>query len=146
MGLTLIRAWESLHFFGKIKLVAALLWSSLKHPSEEEVRKWIEKVMENSDFLTASIEELSRSFPSVRRILIDERDLFMATKLQQAANCGARRIVAVVGAGHCPGVSNIILKNSGESGREKLEPILKTKKWHDEEISHLITHISEIEA
>lgn len=151
--LTLIRAWESLSFFGKLRLIVALLWSSFRRPSEEEVKKWIEKVMENSDFLTASIEKLSRSFPSVRRVLIDERDMYMAAKLQQAAECASkfniRRIVAVVGAGHCPGIGKIMVENSGASTKQKLESILRTEKWaatQDEVILPLITHFSEIEA
>ena len=33
--ITLTRAWESLHVFGKLKLMIALLWSSIKQPSEK---------------------------------------------------------------------------------------------------------------
>jgi hypothetical protein len=33
--ITLVRAWESLRVFGKLKLMIALLWSSIKQPSEK---------------------------------------------------------------------------------------------------------------
>lgn len=47
------------------------------------------------------LEEFSRAFPAVKGPLIDERDQYMASHLQDA---GGETIVAVVGAAHGPGI------------------------------------------
>jgi len=83
--LTLIRAWEANSFFGKIKLVLALAWSSFRQPSVEELREWIESIMNDptNDILSKSIEDLSRHFPAIKRTIIEERDTYMGCKIIQ---------------------------------------------------------------
>lgn len=113
--LTLIRCWESLKWWGKIKLVLGLLWSTLFQPSEKEITEWMESILHGGDdVLTKSIDELRGSFPSVARVIIEERDAYMFCKLVQMVeifrgHCtgeggNIQKLVAVVGAGHCPGI------------------------------------------
>ena len=45
VSITLVRAWESLRLFGKLKLMIALVWSSIRQPSEKEIREWIESIL-----------------------------------------------------------------------------------------------------
>lgn len=144
VGITLLRTWESLKFFGKIKLVCGLLWSSLQQPDEKELREWIESVMNDptNDILSKSIEELNRHFPTVKETIIAERDTFMSCKLLQTARfLGQRapqdgsitrtRIVAIVGAGHCPGIRKHLGQDSNLTGpnvEEALKAVIETKK------------------
>jgi pheromone shutdown-related protein TraB len=60
----------------------------------------IEK-MKEKDVLEALLAELGDLLPELRRVLIDERDLYLTEKIRTAPG---RRIVAVVGAGHVPGI------------------------------------------
>ena len=85
--LTLVRAWESLSFFSKIKLILCLAWSSIKQPSAKELQEWIESIMNdpNNDVLSKSIEELSQHFPTISETIIKERDRYMAAKLVQTS-------------------------------------------------------------
>jgi hypothetical protein len=53
--------------------------------------------------MTAAIRELGRDFPSLVRPLLEERDEFMVHVLRRLAGRGAA-VVAVVGAGHLPGI------------------------------------------
>jgi len=64
--------------------------------SEEDVEK-----MKQEDMLQSVLSEVERSFPAVRKILIDERDRYLAEKIRTAPG---ERIVAVVGAGHVAGI------------------------------------------
>ena len=140
--ITLLRAWESLSLLGKVRLILGLLWSCLRQPSEEELRKFMEEVMNDpaGDLLSKSIEELGRHFPTIRKVIIDERDRYMVAKIVQTAHLVAERgyhqqrisegggirngttarrrrrtrIVAVVGAGHVPGMCRLL--SSGEEG------------------------------
>ena len=148
--LTLVRAWESLKVFGKMKLVLYLLWSSLKQPSEEELRKWMEDIMKDGDLLTASIKELSETFPSIGKVIIKERDAYMFAKLKQTASLGPRRILAVVGAGHCEGIYRLAKDdNINETSAQKvLKEIIETKHWKiedNEEMRALTTDVIELQ-
>ena len=145
--LTLLRAWESLSFLGKIKLVIGLLISSFRKPSSDELKKWMESIMNdpNNDLLTKSIEELSHHFPTIKRTIIEERDTFMTAKLLQLSNmvgayysgmnCDRNyTIVAIVGAGHCPGILKRLEEVKSDLNKldcleELLEQVIETKKY-----------------
>ena len=60
----------------------------------------IEKLKTASE-LDEMMEELSSFLPSVKEVLINERDRFLATEI---FNTAEEKIVAVVGAGHMPGI------------------------------------------
>jgi pheromone shutdown protein TraB len=116
--ITLTRCWESLSLWGKIKLVLGLIYSQIKQPSEKEMVEWIESVLSSSDndVLTKSIQQLKDSFPTIARVVIEERDLFMFCKLVQMIRYYSstddesrmQTIVAVVGAGHCAGICRLV--------------------------------------
>jgi len=95
---TLRRAWGSLSLWRKFQLISAMLASLFDSPemSEEELRE-----LRQQDVVTKLMDELGVEFPSLKEVLIDERDLYLAEKIRTA---GGRRVVAVVGAGHVPGV------------------------------------------
>jgi pheromone shutdown-related protein TraB len=57
--------------------------------------------MKNEDILEHLLLEIEERVPGLRRILIDERDQYLAHKIKTAPGS---RIVAVVGAGHVPGI------------------------------------------
>ncbi|MFW6142979.1 MAG: TraB/GumN family protein, partial [Desulfovermiculus sp.] len=50
-------------------------------------------------------DQMARSYPQVKQRLIDERDLYLAHSVQ---NAPGRVVVAVVGAGHVPGMVNAL--------------------------------------
>jgi len=170
VAITLRRAWESLRLFGKIKLMLALLWSSIRQPSENEIREWMESILNDrsgkNDLITKAMEELGKSFPSLKRVIIEERDEFMVAKLRQTAEAlmhsdqnGEKVIVAVVGAGHVNGMIKRLgekdhscsLDNASSSmtpldrrPEKILQGIIETKKRkisNDDEVSSLVTDI-----
>ena len=156
--LTILRAWESLRLFGKAKLCLGLLWSSLRPPSEKELKEWMDKIMNDptNDLLSDSIAELTKHFPQIGRTIIDERDDYMFCKLKQTANLlgnapsdgRRRRIVAVVGAGHCPGISQRLRDTSDTASPEdKLQALIETKKWKmkDPHIQSLVTDLTHLQ-
>jgi pheromone shutdown protein TraB len=162
VSITLLRAWESLRFIGKLKLMIALIWSSIRQPSEKEIREWIESILNDrsgkNDLLTKAMEELGQTFPSLKRVIIEERDEFMVAKLQQTAEAlmqsndhgGEKVIVAVVGAGHCPGMlekleHKYVLESASDGRRPErvLPDLVKTKKLiaTDDDLTSLVTDI-----
>lgn len=95
---TLARTWRNLGVWSRIKLIFNLLMSMLeaREISEEDVEKLKER-----DMLESVLAELGRSLPEVKKVLIDERDRYLAFKIRSAPG---KKIVGVVGAGHVPGI------------------------------------------
>ena len=97
--ITLQRTWRGMPFWGRMKVFSQLLASLFIR--EEISKEEIEKLKE-SDALSEAMQMLADQSPDMKRILIDERDQFMAEKIRQAPG---KRIVAVVGAGHVKGLT-----------------------------------------
>jgi pheromone shutdown-related protein TraB len=95
---TLSRAWRLMGLWTKLKLLFQLTTSigDMGDITEEEIEEMKEK-----DVLEALLSEMGQSLPEIRRILIDERDQYLAYRIR---NAPGNRIVAVVGAGHVPGI------------------------------------------
>jgi pheromone shutdown-related protein TraB len=95
---TLRRAWAKSSFWGKNKMLAALLTAlfSKEKVTPEELEKLKEK-----NLMQSMLEELAGYLPKVKEVLIDERDRYLATKIY---NTQGKKIVAVVGAGHVEGI------------------------------------------
>lgn len=96
--ITLQRAWRISSFWNKMKLLSALLASAFTREkiSDEDIENMKEKTA-----LDGMMEELAEYLPSVKAVLIDERDTFLASKTFSAEGSN---IIAVVGAGHVPGM------------------------------------------
>ena len=63
--------------------------------------------------------EMGKAFPEIKKRLIDERDVYLAQKLRDAPG---ERIVAVVGAGHVPGMLKSIHTSVPLDELESLPP------------------------
>ncbi|GAB4370806.1 MAG: TraB/GumN family protein [Spirochaetales bacterium] len=96
--ITLRRAWARSSFWGKNKLLAALLSSVLS--SEKLSPEQIEELKKKNE-LDSMMEELAGYLPSVKEVLIDERDQYLARNIYSQPE---KKILAVVGAGHVPGI------------------------------------------
>lgn len=96
--ITLARAWHAVTLWEKIKLMAQFVASSFgaDEISEEEVEE-----LKNKDMLETLLTEIGESQPQLKKILIDERDQYLTDKIRTAPG---DKIVAVVGAGHVPGI------------------------------------------
>jgi pheromone shutdown-related protein TraB len=99
---TLLRAWRSMSLFQRAKLMTFVLSGLLVDPdlSEEDLRE-----MRKKDVLSELMEGLSQALPTLKRVLIDERDRFLAERIRAT---DGRKIVAVVGAGHVEGIRKIL--------------------------------------
>jgi len=96
--ITLSRTWRMMRFLDKIKLIIQLIFSlgQVEDISAEDVER-----MKQEDVLETILADVGKSLPIVKAILIDERDQYLAHKIK---NAPGEKIVAVVGAGHVPGI------------------------------------------
>jgi pheromone shutdown-related protein TraB len=85
--------------------------------------------MKQEDVLETILADVGKSLPIVKAILIDERDRYLAHKIRHAPG---EKIVAVVGAGHVPGIKKYWNSETDIAALEKLPPKSKLSavlKW-----------------
>ena len=123
--ITLKRVWRSTPFSKKALLIAALIGSLFDRTkiSEKELKE-----IRQLDVLSELLNELSKTFPSFKKVLIDERDEYLAMKIRQSTG---DRIVAVVGAGHIQGILQIMENDITKTDLSSLEWIPPQNKiWN----------------
>lgn len=96
------RFWKSMGFGEKIKMIFSGIIGLIsgRKIMEREIDRFKDRVDE-------IIEEVGKKFPSMKRILIDERDEYMARKLEELSK-DYRSIMAFVGDGHVPGIERYL--------------------------------------
>ncbi|MCK5177790.1 MAG: TraB family protein, partial [Candidatus Aenigmarchaeota archaeon] len=102
--ITLKRAWSKAKFTEKAKLFYGLMEGLII--SEEVDEKTIEE-MKAKDMMSHMVEELGKQMPDAKKVLIDERDIYIANKILDSKG---KKIVAVVGAGHIKGIKKHLKK------------------------------------
>lgn len=101
---TLRRAWAKNSLWGKCKLLSAMISSAFT--SEKISSEEIEELKNNSE-MDSMMKELSDYMPTVKEVLIDERDKYLASHIWESEGSN---IIAVLGAGHLPGVQAYLEK------------------------------------
>ncbi|WNM58646.1 TraB/GumN family protein [Candidatus Nitrospira allomarina] len=106
---TMRRAWRNTPFWRKSLLMSSLMLSifDTTEVSEEEIRN-----LKKQDVLSEMMKDLGKEVPTLKTVLIDERDHYLAKKI---ADASGTRIVAVVGAGHVEGICRTL------HGREQVD-------------------------
>lgn len=138
--LTLKRAWGKSNLWNRSKLIASLASSAFTNEKLSEAE--IEKLKERSE-LEEMMGELADFLPSVKEVLIDERDRYLAAKIFLEAKRpdaapeggeaeGRPAALAVVGAGHLSGIEDWLLRlESGKASPElsELETLPPPSAW-----------------
>ena len=71
----------------------------------DEIKEADIEKMKQQDVLESLLSDIGTSLPVLKDILIDERDRYLAHKIRTAPG---KKIVAVVGAGHIPGIKKYL--------------------------------------
>lgn len=118
--ITLKRIWGYLRFWDKVKLFMQV---SLGLFGSEEIDSSMIEELKKQDQLEAVMAEFAGKFPEIKKRLIDERDTYLAQEIRSAPG---NTVVAVVGAGHVPG---IIRQVREEHDLEALRELPPKPKW-----------------
>jgi pheromone shutdown-related protein TraB len=95
---TLKRTWANLRFRDKFGLLGAIVGSLFSRQKISAAE--IEKLKEQAH-LSELLAEFAEQMPQVKGPLIDERDQYMMSRIEEAPGS---RLIAVVGAAHVPGM------------------------------------------
>jgi len=114
---TLSRVWRLMGLWEKMKIMFQLILSTFSDGdeiSEEDIEK-----MKEQDTLESILSEVGKSHPIVKKSLITERDIYLSQKIK---NAPGDKIVAVVGAGHMPGILEYIKEDIDLSPLSEVPP------------------------
>ena len=118
--ITLKRTWANLSFWQKLKLMNAIFASLI---FTEEIEKEDIEQLKEKDQLSDMMDEFAKAMPEVKEPLIDERDQYLMSKIEEAPG---DTIVAIVGAGHVAGMQRFFGK---PVDREKITQIPPPSSW-----------------
>ncbi len=79
-----------------------------------------------------TIEELGKAFPSAKKVIIDDRNIYMAEAIKKI-NQDHENIVAVIGDGHVEGIKNLLTQQTVETIR--LSQLREKEPEHVDEVT-----------
>lgn len=109
---TLRRAWAKISILDTFKILFSSICSS---SSESDITEAEIESLKHEDQLSSALKEFSDQLPKLKNALVDERDIYMASMLQDL-HMGDEKctILAVVGAGHVPGMTKLLRESDGD--------------------------------
>ncbi|MCG8572483.1 MAG: TraB/GumN family protein [Spirochaetes bacterium] len=111
IGTTMKRAWRMTNFVDKMKILATAFFGDEGELEDVDIEE-----LKSHDAINSMMESFAEELPVVKQVLIDERDQYLAYEI--FTNLGDTT-VAVVGAGHVPGMLKLF--------ENKIEPEIKEK-------------------
>lgn len=120
IGTTLKRAWRLTPIKHKFKFLGSLLFSD-----NEEFENLDIEQLKKSDAIETLVKSFSEELPETKKVLIDERDLYLAYGIQKNL---ADKTVAVVGAGHVPGILKYLGDEISDAEKESIDFIPERSK------------------
>lgn len=114
--ITFSRIWHQVGIWGKAQLLTQVIASIFSDEtiSEEELEK-----MKSQDMINSVLNEFTETFPRLKVPLIDERDQYLSQKIKEAPG---KKIVAVLGAAHVPGIKEEMKKEHDLKRLAELPP------------------------
>lgn len=112
---TFSRIWNKLQGKEKFKLITGIINSIFEDEdiSEEDIAK-----LKENDVLEAALLEIGQEFPTVKEVLVDERDQYLSQKIK---NAPGKKIMAIIGAAHGKGIEKNINKDIDINTLETVE-------------------------
>lgn len=108
---TLRRAWAKISILDTFKIILSSIFNS---SSDTEISEVEIEALKKEDELSSALKEFSDQLPKLKYALVDERDIYMASVLNESNN-NEETILAVVGAGHVPGMTKLLRDANGNS-------------------------------
>lgn len=130
IGTTLNHAYRGVRFRDRMGILGGLIASMFSGEAieEEEIEK-----LKQGDILEGAFGEFARKSKPLYEALIGERDRFMAARLREesAHNPAAKRVLAVIGAGHLAGIERELdtQQTLPRAVIERLDAKLPSSKW-----------------
>ncbi len=115
---TFSRIWNQLSGSEKVKVLTGIITAIFEDEdiSEEDIAR-----LKEADALEAALLEIGKEFPTVKRVLVDERDQYLCDKIR---NAPGKKTVAIIGAAHAGGIERNL---NNEIDTKQLDVVEKKK-------------------
>jgi pheromone shutdown-related protein TraB len=125
---TFRRTWGNLGLWERLKLLGAIVTG---FADGDDITDETLEELKNKQNLGNMLDEFAKAFPQVKGPLIDERDAYLASKIAEAPG---PTVVAVVGAAHTPGITEIFRadRTIDREALDRVPPpgkIVRALKW-----------------
>lgn len=97
------RVWKEMTWREKFRLFWSGISARFSTKMGDQVQEEVRRYQENPE---RYLDELGSEFPTVKRVLLDERNEWMAKQLREIAS--QQRVVAIVGDGHVDGLVRLL--------------------------------------
>ncbi len=121
INITLKRTWANLGLWKRSMLLSSLLVGWEGDDKGEPVSEETVENLKEPKALSEMLSELGKAVPEVKGPLVDERDRYLASKMTDAG-AGKRKVVAVVGAAHVPGMTGSVGTPIDRAALEQIPP------------------------
>ena len=99
---TFSRIYQKHNLWQKAKLIVSLISAIF---DDEEINDKDIEALKQEDILDMALKDVEKAFPIVSEVLIDERNKILAQNIKKAPG---KKILAIVGAAHIPGILKYI--------------------------------------
>lgn len=123
IDITMKRAFSLTPLKEKLKIIFYLIGGTFSGDQEKLTPEKIEE-LKQTDMVTALIQELGKKAPVIKKVLVDERDLFIASQILQNP---AKKMVCILGAGHLQGIQQLLQSQQSIDTKPLLQ--LPPKGW-----------------
>ncbi len=118
---TLKRTWANLGLWKRSMLLSSLMVGWDDDKKGDAVTEQTVEDLKEPKALSEMLSELGKAVPEVKGPLVDERDQYLVSKMTDAG-AGKRKVVAVVGAAHVPGMTQNVGKPIDRARLEQIPP------------------------
>lgn len=120
--ITFNRIWRGCSLWEKMKLLTTIIMSII---DDEEISEDELEALKSEDMLSAALSEMGQSYKGIKKHLVDERDQYLAYNIK---NAPGKKIVAVLGAAHVPGIKEELFKEQDIDELKRIPPKSKAGK------------------
>jgi pheromone shutdown-related protein TraB len=121
--ITFTRIWRLLKFKEKFNLLVELIASLF---TKEEITAQQLEELKQSDMIQQALLQIQGKYGTIKTILIDERDRYMATKIKRT---NQPVVVAVIGAAHAEGIKKALFEQHSIRELEEIPKKKPLSKW-----------------
>ncbi len=121
--ITFTRIWRLLKFKEKFNLLLELVASMF---TKEEITAQQLEELKQSDMIQQALLQIQGKYSTIKTILIDERDRYMATKIKRT---NQPVVVAVIGAAHAEGIKKALFEQHSIRELEEIPKKKPLSKW-----------------
>lgn len=123
-----ISEFKKLSFLQKMGMIKRMIFTEMSFEERKDLAKKLQKGELDNQVINEVISQLKDEVPELYDILIHGRNVYMANEIIKLRKNGKKNIVLVIGAGHLPGILEIL--------EEKLPKFIEKEEMLVEENSN----------